>query len=170
MDNNKKAWDSKLQFAIWADKVTVKKAIGVSPFDLVYGIQARMPQNNMTGLYNFIQIYDDEIIDDMHQRIDELARLVETRKEASTRNMKLQLQTKHLYDRTVIRKFQPEDLVLMWNARLQEKGKHGKFDPIWLGTYMVDSLWGDDSYFIKDLSGNFLELPVHGKFMKIYFC
>ena len=116
-------------------------------------------------------MYDDEIIDDMHQRVDELARLAETRKEASIRNMKLQLQTKHLYDRrTVIRKFQPKDLVLMWNARLQDKGKHGKFDPIWLGPYLVDSLWGDDSYFFKELSGNLLELLVHGKFMKRYFC
>ena len=125
----------------------------------------------MTGLYNYIQIYDDEIIDDMHQRIDELAGLVETRKEASVRSMKLQLQTKNLYDRrTVIKKFQPEDLVLMWNARLQDKGKHGKFDPIWLGPYLIDSSWGNDSYFIKDLSGNLLELPVHGQFMKRYFC
>ena len=171
LDDNKKAWDSKLQFAIWADRVTVKKAIGVATFDLVNGIQDRIPQNSMTGLYNYIQIYDDEIIDDMHQRIDELAGLVETRKEASVRSMKLQLQTKNLYDRrTVIKKFQPEDLVLMWNARLQDKGKHGKFDPIWLGPYLIDSLWGNDSYFIKDLSGNQLELPVHGQFMKRYFC
>ena len=66
LDDNKKAWDSKLQFPIWADRVTVKKAIGLSPFDLVYGIQARMPQNNMVGLYNVIQVYDDEIVDDMH--------------------------------------------------------------------------------------------------------
>ena len=125
----------------------------------------------MIGLYNFIQIYDDEITDSMHQRIDELAGLVETRKEASARNMKLQLQSKHLYDRkTMIRKFHPEDLVLMWNARLQEKGKHGKFDPIWLGPYLIDSLWGDDSYFVKDLSGSFLGLPVHGQFLKRYFC
>lgn len=34
----KKAWDSNLQLAIWVDRVKVKKAIGVSPFDLVYGI------------------------------------------------------------------------------------------------------------------------------------
>lgn len=38
LDDNKKAWDSKLQLAIWADRVTIKKAIGVAPFDLVYGI------------------------------------------------------------------------------------------------------------------------------------
>lgn len=38
LDDNKKAWDSKLQLAIWADRVTMKKAIGVAPFDLVYEI------------------------------------------------------------------------------------------------------------------------------------
>ena len=91
LNDNKKAWDSKLQFAIWADRVTVKKAIGVSPFDLVYGIQARMPQNNLVGLYNFIQMYDEDIINDMQERLDELVGLAETRKEASIRNQKLQL-------------------------------------------------------------------------------
>ena len=39
LDDNKKAWDSKLPLALWADRVTVKKAIGVAPFDIVYGIQ-----------------------------------------------------------------------------------------------------------------------------------
>lgn len=38
LDENKKAQDSKLHLAIWANRVIVKKAIGVSPFHLVYGI------------------------------------------------------------------------------------------------------------------------------------
>ena len=54
LDDNKKAWDSNLQLAIWVDKMTVKKAIGVAPFDIVYGIQERMPQNNLMSLYNYI--------------------------------------------------------------------------------------------------------------------
>ena len=54
LDDNKNAWDSKLQVAIWANRVTVKKAIGVAPFDIVYGIQERMPQNNLLGFYNYI--------------------------------------------------------------------------------------------------------------------
>lgn len=37
------------------------------------------------------------------------------------------------------RKFQSDDLILMWNARQEDKGKHEKFDPIWLGPYLVDS-------------------------------
>ena len=40
MDYKKKAWDSKLHLEILADRVHVKKALGVSPFDLVYGIQS----------------------------------------------------------------------------------------------------------------------------------
>ena len=50
----------------------------------------------------------------------------------------------------------------MWNARIDDKGKHGKFDPIWLGPYLIENTWGVDSYMLKDLTGNILELPVHG--------
>lgn len=88
----KKAWDSKLDLTMWTERVTMKKAIGVTPFDIVYRIQERMPQNNLVGLYNYIQMYDKEIIDYMQEKLDELVGLTETRKEASLRNQKLQLQ------------------------------------------------------------------------------
>ena len=84
--DNKKAWDAKLQLAIWADRVTLKKAIGVAPFDLVYKIQARMPQNNLVGLYSYIQLYDEDITNEMQERMDELVGLTETRREASLKN------------------------------------------------------------------------------------
>jgi hypothetical protein len=32
LEDNKKAWDSKLKFALWADRVTTKRALGLSPF------------------------------------------------------------------------------------------------------------------------------------------
>jgi transposase InsO family protein len=32
LEENKKAWDSKLKFSLWDDKVTTKRALGVSPF------------------------------------------------------------------------------------------------------------------------------------------
>ena len=37
---NKRSWDTKLKFAIWADRVTIKKSNGTSPFQLVYGVDA----------------------------------------------------------------------------------------------------------------------------------
>lgn len=111
--------------------MTVKKEIGCAPFDLVYGIHARMPQNNLLEMYKFVQLYDDDIDDEMQLRIEDLIRLDETRRESASKNAKLQLQVKNLYDKkTVERRFEPDDLVLIWNVRLEDKGKHGKFDPI----------------------------------------
>ena len=72
LGENKRAWDSKLPLALWADRVTVKKAIGCAPFDLVYGIQARLPQNNLKEMYKFIQVYEEDIVDDMQMRMDDI--------------------------------------------------------------------------------------------------
>jgi transposase InsO family protein len=40
LEDNKRAWDSKLKYAFWVDRVSTKRAIGTSPFQLVYGIEA----------------------------------------------------------------------------------------------------------------------------------
>ena len=77
---------------------------------------------------------------------------------------------KHLYDKQAIeRKFEIGDMLLMWNARLEDKGKHGKIDPIWLGPYSIYDTNGEDSYVVRDLTRDILELPVHGQFLKRYF-
>jgi transposase InsO family protein len=39
LEDKKKAWDSKLKFSLWADRVTTKRALGLSPFQLVYGVE-----------------------------------------------------------------------------------------------------------------------------------
>jgi hypothetical protein len=43
LEDNKRAWDSKLKFSLWADRVTTKKSLGISPFQLVYGIEVVFP-------------------------------------------------------------------------------------------------------------------------------
>ena len=37
LEENKKAWYSKMKFYLWEDTVSTKKSIGTSPFHLVYG-------------------------------------------------------------------------------------------------------------------------------------
>lgn len=89
-------------------------------------------------MYKFVQLYDDDLDDEMQLRIKDLIKLDETRRESTSRNANMQLQVKNLYDKKFVeRKFEPNDLVLLWNAILEDKGKHGKFDPIWLGPYLV---------------------------------
>jgi hypothetical protein len=40
LEDKKKAWDSKLKFSLCANRVTMKRSFGVSPFHLMYGIEA----------------------------------------------------------------------------------------------------------------------------------
>ena len=54
----------------------------------------------------------------------------------------------------------------MWNAIMEAKGKHGKFEQIWLGMYSIHDTNGEDSYFLQDLTRDILEFLVHGKFLK----
>ena len=99
----------------------------------------------------------------MQERMDELVGLYEHRRNVAMKNAKLQHHMKYLYDKKVVdRKFEPDDMVLMWNARLEDNGKHGTFNPIWLGPYLIDFNWGDDSYLLRELSRGILELPIHG--------
>eukprot|EP00253_Pinus_taeda_P027313 PITA_27313 len=43
LEINKKSWHKKLVNALWADRVSQKRSIGMSPFELVYGTNAVFP-------------------------------------------------------------------------------------------------------------------------------
>jgi transposase InsO family protein len=43
LEDNKRAWNLKLKFSLWADRVTTKRSIGISPFQLAYGEEAIFP-------------------------------------------------------------------------------------------------------------------------------
>lgn len=102
--------------------------------------------------------------------MEDIMQLDETTGDASKNNMKLEIKVKHFYDRRATeRKFQPDDLVLCWNSKNEDKGKDGKFDPLCLGPFLVHAHCGENSYFIKELIGDILELLVHGQFLKLYF-
>jgi hypothetical protein len=43
LEENQRSWDSKLKFSLSADRVTNKKSIGTSPFNIFYGTEAIFP-------------------------------------------------------------------------------------------------------------------------------
>lgn len=65
IEQNKRSWDQKLKLALWVDRVTVKKAIGTSQFELVYGVQTRVPVNNLLPVYKFLQAEELEVSEPM---------------------------------------------------------------------------------------------------------
>lgn len=45
LEDNKKTWNKKLINALWADRLTTKKSIGTSPYELAYGMEAIFPSS-----------------------------------------------------------------------------------------------------------------------------
>jgi len=77
---------------------------------------------------------------------------------------------KNMFDKkTKADDFKTNDMVLSWILRKEEKGKHGKFDHLWLGPYKIVALRGNNAFILKDLEGNLLESgPINGRHLKHY--
>lgn len=43
IEDNQRTWHEKLKLALWADRITPKRATGCSPFFLTYGREAKLP-------------------------------------------------------------------------------------------------------------------------------
>ena len=76
---NKKAWDSKIKYSSWEDLITTKNSIGKTLFELVYGLEAKLPINLQIPTLQFVQQYmtDKEAL---QGRIDQLIELDESRR------------------------------------------------------------------------------------------
>eukprot|EP00253_Pinus_taeda_P012779 PITA_12779 len=55
LEINKKSWHKKLVNALWADRVSQKKSIGMSPFELVYGVDTVFPTSLAAPVVKILQ-------------------------------------------------------------------------------------------------------------------
>ena len=42
--------------------------------------------------------------------------------------------------------FQVRDWVLKWDAVRQDKGKHGKFESLWIGPFVIDQVYENKTF------------------------
>jgi hypothetical protein len=71
LEDNKKAWDSQIEFSLWVDRVTTKRSLGISPFQLVYGIKDIFPTQLVFPVAKFLWDQQGEP-DDMARRMHQL--------------------------------------------------------------------------------------------------
>jgi hypothetical protein len=71
LEDNKKVRDSKFKFSLWDDRVTTKRSLGISPFQLVYGTKVAFPSHLTLPVEKFFQDYQGEN-DDMIKRIHQM--------------------------------------------------------------------------------------------------
>jgi len=66
--------------------------------------------------------------------------------------------------------FQEGDLVLKWDARREEKVKHGKFNNLWLGPFCISQVLENNTIMLQNLDGEqAFGALVNGRFLKFFY-
>ena len=116
------------EICIWDDRITVKQAIGTSHFQLVYGVDAVFPVQLGIPVMKFLQNCQEEP-NDMQRRIYEMIELQQNSEKVEEKSQLYILKIKNRFDKKIKdNTFSIGDMVLRWDARKEQKGKHGKFD------------------------------------------
>ena len=72
--------------------------------------------------------------------------------------------------RAKVDNFQVGDWVLKWDTVRQDKGKHGKFDSLWIGLFVIAQVQKNNTFKLQNLEGEeVFDGPVNGCFLKLYF-
>jgi hypothetical protein len=116
MEDNNKAWDSKFKFPLWVDRVTTKRSIGTTPFQLVYGIEVVFSTQLDLPVAKFLQDQEGEPYD-MIRRMHHLVEVQQTREHFFDKAQSHEHKIKEVFDKKVKKEvFQLGDLVLKWDA------------------------------------------------------
>jgi hypothetical protein len=100
-----------------------------------------------------------------------LVELQQVREQLVEKTESHQRNIKDTFDRRVKGNiFKAWDLVLKWDATRQEKGKHGKFDALWIGPLIISSVQHNNTFFLQNMEGEEVTGgPFNGCFLKLYF-
>ena len=106
-----------------------KNSLGVSPYTLVYGKEAILPPKESRGT-------DNEIL---QIRIYNLLKSEESRSKSRERFKHQQEVVKRWFDKHKAgnKEFEVRDLVLKWDHPHDEKGKHTKFQHLWVYPFLI---------------------------------
>eukprot|EP00253_Pinus_taeda_P024357 PITA_24357 len=153
---------------VWENRITPKRSTTKSPFQLVYGKDAIFPTNLAFPGLKFLQDSTEEL-DDFSRRINQIIELNENRDEVQYKLKKYQSKMKSLFDRRAReREFKAGFLVLRWDYRREDKGKHGKFDNLWFGTLAIVEVKGKNTFVLQNIEGIYSTYHVNGRFLKHY--
>jgi hypothetical protein len=166
---NKRSWDSKIKHALWVDRITKKEATGKSHFDLVYGLEARFPVHFKLPTYGSVEDTSTEK-DAVQNRANQVIELDEIRRKAYDQNCRNQSKVNKDFDRSARqRDFMIGDTVFLWDKGKEKPGKHGKFDNLWLGRYLIREIAGPNSFHLIHLDGEPINIPQNGLQLKFFF-
>ena len=146
---NKKKWDVNLRYALWDDRISVKISIRTSPFQLVYEKEEDLPIQLELLVLKLIQNETDS--NDLVKRMYELIEVQQEREQVSLKLLVHQKKrNNNPYKKAIERDFYLGDLVLKWDAKRENKGKHGNFYNIWMGPYLISFVKDNNTFILVE--------------------
>jgi hypothetical protein len=150
LDDKKGKWADLLPEAVWALNTTECRATEFTPFRLIYGSEAMTPQEIKHGSPRTVTLAVPDVDEPTSKDLIDGDRVF-----ALQALNKYQAQTKAWRDHTVIpREFSEGDLVLVWTARTESRGK---LEPKWEGPFIVKTKASPSAYRLTTPSGEDLE-------------
>ena len=148
-----------------------KYSLRVSPYTLLYGKNAILPPNFLLPSLQLPQASRGSDIEILKSCINTLPKLEESRQKSKDQFYQHQDIFKRWFDKRKSEKgnFEIGDLVLKWDHPHDEKGKHTKFQHIWVGPYQIVENLSPSTYKLQDLQGQEESLLVNGLVLKQYF-
>eukprot|EP00253_Pinus_taeda_P031901 PITA_31901 len=154
--------------ALWTYQTSVKTSTGLTPFQLVYELEAVLPiECKIPSLQIAIELLPATSEEEKHLLY--LAQLDENR-----RDVALAIEThakwiKAQYDRNVtLHNFLEGDLLLLYNQANDKLGDR-KFVPMWHGPFIVKRKLAKGAYELVDFDGVSLGRPRNGLYLKRYY-
>lgn len=164
-------WHIQLNPTSWAYHTSIRTPTGATPFALVFISKAIMPiKVEIPSLWVSLKgLIDDE--EYRQSQLHELEMLEECKHNALNHLQAYQNRLCCSYNkRVMVRKFDIGDFVLMQNPKNQsDREKLGKFEPNWLGPYIITSSFNYGSYQLATLDDEQLTEPINNLHLRKFY-
>ncbi|XP_026398502.1 protein NYNRIN-like [Papaver somniferum] len=163
-----RSWHEQLLLALWAYRISKRSSTGASPYSLMYGEDAILPEE--IAIPSARVAMASLTTPDEFSRLAHLDTLEERRVKAERFADKYRQRTTRYYNQKVKeRVFIVNEVVMKIAPHVQRNEKAGKFASNWQGPYMISEAAESRYYYLKRMNGSRINTPINGKWLKTYY-
>ena len=157
-------WDQKLHFVLWAYRTAYKTAIGTTPFNLVFGLNAILPIEFLIPTLRVAKQME-WTGHELSKRIDDLERLDEDRQITVLGIYAEKRRMKNWHDTHVkMGRFKKGDLVLLYTLKKLKR----KLKMQGLGPFVINELNSSGAVHLETLDGEQMANFINGSRLRLY--
>lgn len=171
--DNISQWPNFVSHMFFADRITVRRATGFSPYYLLYGNHPILPLDLFEATFLVTGFDKDLTTEDLIAlRIQQIAKMEDNISEAQQRLYRSRLRSKEAFEEKFSKRIQRDvfkagDLVLVRNTRI-EKELDRKTKPRYIGPYQVIRRTNHGAYVLKELDGSISKVAFAGFRLILY--